>query len=82
MEDVICFALNSITGLGMGALWFLPCFVISELIFFSVVKYKKFMKYVYPILICTSLLYLSRYSYNVEIEKYDMTNKLFHILFH
>lgn len=81
MEDVTCFALNSITGLGMGALWFLPCFVISDLIFFTVVKYKRFMKYVYPVMICTSLLYLSRYTYNMGIEKYDMTHKLFHILF-
>lgn len=39
-SDLLLFLFNSITMLGMGALWFLPAFIFSDLLFFSIFKFK------------------------------------------
>lgn len=54
--DVIQFAYNTFTFVGMGVLWFIPAFVLSEILVFFVLRGTFKVKIIYTIVLVAALL--------------------------
>lgn len=56
-KDVLQFAYNTFTFVGMGVLWFIPAFVISEIIVYFILKGTLWIKLLYTIVLVSTLLF-------------------------